>query len=41
VFESRVLKKISDPKMEKVAGYWRRLYNEEFMICTFHQTSLK
>jgi hypothetical protein len=29
VFENRVLSRIFGPKMEEVAGGWRRLYNEE------------
>jgi hypothetical protein len=29
VFEIRVLRRISGPKREEVAGGWRRLHNEE------------
>jgi hypothetical protein len=29
VFENRVLRRIFGPKMEEVAGGWRRLHNEE------------
>jgi hypothetical protein len=29
VFENRVLRRISGPKREEVAGGWRRLCNEE------------
>jgi hypothetical protein len=29
VFENRVLRRISEPKTEEVAGSWRRLHNEE------------
>jgi hypothetical protein len=29
VFEIRVLRKISGPKMDNVAGEWRRLHKEE------------
>jgi hypothetical protein len=29
VFENRVLRRIFEPKMEEVAGGWRRLHNEE------------
>jgi hypothetical protein len=29
VFENRVLRRMSTPKREKVAGGWRKLYNEE------------
>jgi len=34
VSENRVLRKIFAPQMEKVTGEWRRLHNEELMICT-------
>jgi hypothetical protein len=29
VFENRVLRRIYDPKRDKVKGEWRKLYNEE------------
>jgi hypothetical protein len=29
VFQNRVLRRISGPKREEVAGDWRRLHNEE------------
>jgi hypothetical protein len=29
VFESRVWRRIVGPKMDKMAGGWRRLHNEE------------
>jgi hypothetical protein len=29
VFENRVLRRIFGPKMDKVTGGWRKLYNEE------------
>jgi hypothetical protein len=29
MFENRVLRRISGPKKEEVAGDWRRLHNEE------------
>ena len=29
VFENRVLRRIFGPERDKVAGEWRRLYNEE------------
>jgi hypothetical protein len=32
VSENRVLRKIFGPKMEEVAGDWRRLHNEELHI---------
>jgi hypothetical protein len=31
VFENRVLRNISGPKREKVAGGWRRQFNEELV----------
>jgi hypothetical protein len=37
VFENRVLRRIFGPKTEKVAGSWRRLHNEDFIICTLHK----
>jgi hypothetical protein len=30
VFENRMLRRISGPRREEVAGGWRRLHNEEF-----------
>jgi hypothetical protein len=32
-----VARMIFRPKRAKVAGEWKRLYNEELMICTPHQ----
>jgi hypothetical protein len=29
VFENRVLRRMSGPKRDEVAGGWRRLHNEE------------
>jgi hypothetical protein len=29
VFESRMLRRIFDPKRDEVTGDWRKLYNEE------------
>jgi hypothetical protein len=37
VFENRVLRKIFGPKRDDVAGEWRRLRNEELMLCSSHQ----
>jgi len=35
VFENRLLRRIFGPKRQKVAGSWRRLYNEELHnMCT-------
>jgi hypothetical protein len=30
VFEYRVLRRIFGPKRDKLAGEWKKLYNEEF-----------
>jgi hypothetical protein len=37
VFESKVLRRIFGPKKDKLTGGWRKLHNEEFMICTLLQ----
>jgi hypothetical protein len=34
VFENRVLRRIFGPKRDEVTGEWRKLHNEEHMICT-------
>jgi hypothetical protein len=34
VFENRVLRRIFVPKRDEVTGEWRKLHNEELMICT-------
>jgi len=31
-----VLRRIFGPRRDKVTGEWRRLHNEELMICTPH-----
>jgi len=36
VFENMVLRRIFGPRRDEVTGEWRRLYNEELMICTAH-----
>jgi len=36
VFENMVLRRIFVPRREEVTGEWRRLHNEELMICTAH-----
>jgi hypothetical protein len=36
MFENRVLRRILGPKRDKVTGEWRKLHNEELMICTPH-----
>jgi hypothetical protein len=37
VFENRELRRIFGPKREEVMGRRRKLYNDEFNICTLHQ----
>jgi len=37
VFENMVLRKIIRPKRDEVTGDWRKLHNEELMICTSNQ----
>jgi len=37
VFEKRVIRRIFRPKRDEVTGEWRKLHNEELMICTPHQ----
>jgi hypothetical protein len=37
VFENRVLRRVFGPKRNKVTGEWRKLHNEDLMICTPHQ----
>jgi predicted ABC-class ATPase len=34
VFENKVLRRIFRPRRDEVTGDWRRLHNEELMICT-------
>jgi len=34
VFDNRVLRRIFGPRRDEVTGEWRKLHNEEFMICT-------
>jgi len=36
VFENRMLRRIFGPKMDEVTREWRKLHNEELMICTSH-----
>jgi hypothetical protein len=33
VFENRVLRRVFGPKRDEVTGEWRKLHNEELMIC--------
>jgi len=35
--KNRVLRRIFGPKRDEVTGEWRKLHNEELMICTPHQ----
>ena len=35
-FENRVLRRIFGPKRDEVRGEWRKLHNEELMICIPH-----
>ena len=35
-FENRVLRRIFGPKRDEVTGEWRKLHNEELIICTPH-----
>jgi hypothetical protein len=36
-FENRVLRGIFGPKRDGVTGGWRKLHNEELLICTLRQ----
>jgi hypothetical protein len=38
VFENRMLRRIFGPKRDEITREWRKLENEEFTICTPHQT---
>jgi hypothetical protein len=40
VFDNRALRRIFGPKREEMAGGWRRLHNEGFIIYMFHQILL-
>jgi hypothetical protein len=40
VFENRVLRRIFGPKRDKVTGGWRKLHNEELMVCTLRPVLL-
>jgi hypothetical protein len=41
VFENRLLRRIFGPKRErKVTGDFRKVHNEELIICTHHQMLL-
>jgi hypothetical protein len=39
VFENRALRRVFGPKRDEVTGEWRKLHNEELMICTPYQIS--
>ena len=34
LLENRILRRIFGPKRDEVTGEWRKLYNEELMMCT-------
>jgi hypothetical protein len=36
VFKNKVLRRICGPKKEEVTEGWRKLHNEELVICTLH-----
>jgi hypothetical protein len=38
MFENRMLRRIFRPKWDEITREWRKLENEEFTICTHHQT---
>jgi hypothetical protein len=40
VFENRVLRRIFGRKRDEVTGEWRKLHNEELMVCAAHQICL-
>jgi hypothetical protein len=37
VFENRVLREICGVKRDGVTGEWRKIDDEEFMVCFLHQ----
>jgi hypothetical protein len=37
VFVNRVLRRIFGPKRDEATGEWRRLHNEELLICAPYQ----
>jgi hypothetical protein len=39
LFENGVLRKIFGPKRDEVTRQWRRLHDEELLLCTPHQIS--
>jgi sorting nexin-29 len=40
VFENRVLRRIFGPKRDEVTGGWRKLHDEECVVCTLHPVLL-
>jgi len=36
VFENRVVRRIFRPRRDEVTGEWRKLHNEELMVCINH-----
>jgi hypothetical protein len=37
LFENRVLRKTFGPMRDELTGYWRKLHNEELMLCIPHK----
>jgi len=37
MFENRALRRIFGPKRDEVTGEWRKLHNEELLVCITHQ----
>jgi len=40
-FENLVPRKVFGPKSEEVTEYWRKLHNEDHIICNAHQLSFR
>jgi hypothetical protein len=41
VFENRVLRRIFRPNRDEVTGGWRKLHNEDCIVCTLHPVLLR
>lgn len=41
VFKKMELKKIFGSRRDKVTGNWKKMHDENFIICTFHQKLLE
>ena len=37
VFEDGLVRRVFGPERDEVTGEWKKLHNEELMICTPHQ----